>query len=275
MNAIVLIGGGRITTALIAGLRRAGYNKPIVVHDRNPQKLRALNKNFRIIAEPNLNRAVARAELLIISVRPDAVHKILRDVQADTKLAASGSRTKRRKHPLIAISLAAGIPLAHLRSELGPPVRWVRAMPSPVSSSGNGLTALAFARDLAQSQRGQVRDLFANVGAVVDIPEAQFDTFTVTYSSTHGYHALAALAESAIKLGLDRNSAFLAAAHALADGINYWRAGNIPLDRLLDEAATPGGVAATTMSAMDKAGHRRAVEKGLQAGLQRTRANAQ
>ena len=111
----------------------------------------------------------------------------------------------------------------------------------------------------------------ANVGAVIEIPEAQFDTFTVTYSSTHGYHALAALAGSAIKLGLDRKSAFLAAAHALADGINYWRAGNIPLDRLLDEAATPGGVAATTMSAMDKAGHRRAVEKGLRAGLQRTR----
>ena len=58
---------------------------------------------------------------------------------------------------------------------------------------------------------------------------------------------------------------YVAAAHALADGINHWRAANIPLDRLLDEAATPGGVAATTMSAMDKAGHRRAVEKGLQA----------
>ena len=266
MNAIVLIGGGRITTALIAGLRRAGYNKPIVVHDRNPQKLRALNKNFRIIAEPNLNRAVARAELLIIAVRPDAVRDLLRETQI-----AQDSK----KSSLIAISVAAGIPLKQLRGQLSPPVRWVRAMPSPVSSSGNGLTALAFARGLAQSQRNQVRDLFANVGAVIEIPEAQFDTFTVTYSSTHGYHALAALAESAIKLGLDRNSAFLAAAHALADGINYWRSGNIPLDRLLDEAATPGGVAATTMSAMDKAGHRRAVEKGLQAGLQRTRANAQ
>lgn len=270
MKSTVFIGGGRITTALIAGLRRAGYNKLIVVHDLNPQKLRALKKKFRIIPEPDFNRAVTQADLLIIAVRPEGVEDIL----ARTHLALTDSRTQKRNHPLIAISLAAGIPLAHLRAELGPLVRWVRAMPSPVSSSGNGLTALAFARGLTQSQRSQVRDLFANVGAVIEIPEAQFDTFTVTYSSTHGYHALAALAGSAIKLGLDRKSAFLAAAHALADGINYWRAGNIPLDRLLDEAATPGGVAATTMSAMDKAGHRRAVEKGLRAGLQRTRANA-
>jgi pyrroline-5-carboxylate reductase len=268
MNATVFLGGGRITTALVAGLRAAGYKKPIVVHDRNSHKLRELKKHFQIIAESDFNRAVAEAELLIIAVRPDAVHDIL----VETQLALSGSRGGKHKRPMVAISLAAGIPLKQLRAELGPPVRWARAMPSPVSSSENGLTALAFAPGLTQSQRDQVHDLFANVGAVIDIPEAQFDAFTVTYSSTHGYHALAALAESAIKLGLNRKSAFIAAAHALADGINYWRAGNVSLDRLLDEAATPGGVAATTMSAMDKAGHRRAVEKGLRAGLHRTRA---
>ena len=268
MKGIVFLGGGRITTALIAGLRLSGYKNTIVVHDRNPPKLRALRSEFRIVAEPDLGRAIAQADLLIIAVRPDAIDAILAETQLVLSQAVHGKR------PPIAISLAAGIPLAQLRAHLGPPVRWVRAMPSPVSSSGKGLTALAFARDVSQPQRRQVRELFARVGAVIEVPEIQFDAFTVTYSSTHGYHALAALAESAIKLGLDRKNAFTAAAHALADGINHWRAANSPLDRLLDEAATPGGVAATTMSAMDKAGHRRAVEKGLRAGLRRTRLNA-
>jgi pyrroline-5-carboxylate reductase len=153
MKATVFLGGGRITTALIAGLRLAGYEKPIVVHDRNAHKLRALKKKFRIIAEPDLSRAVAQADLLIIAVRPDAVHNVL----VETQLAASQAR--QRKRTLIAISLAAGIPLAQLRTNLGPPFRWVRAMPSPVSSSGNGLTALAFARDLTQAQRRQVCEL--------------------------------------------------------------------------------------------------------------------
>jgi pyrroline-5-carboxylate reductase len=32
----VFLGGGRITNALVAGLRLAKYDKPIIVHDRNP-----------------------------------------------------------------------------------------------------------------------------------------------------------------------------------------------------------------------------------------------
>ena len=75
MKALVFLGGGRITTALIAGLRLSGYKKPIVVHDRNPQKLRVLKENFRIIAEPDFERAIAQAGLLILAVRPDAVRQ--------------------------------------------------------------------------------------------------------------------------------------------------------------------------------------------------------
>ena len=42
MKAIVFLGGGRITTALVAGLRLSGYDKPIVVYDRNAHKLRTI-----------------------------------------------------------------------------------------------------------------------------------------------------------------------------------------------------------------------------------------
>ena len=114
-------------------------------------------------------------------------------------------------------------------------------MPSPVARSGRGLTALTFDRDFPAGARREVRDFFARVGTVLEIPESKFDAFTVTYSSSHGYHALAALAEAAEKLGLDRKTAMIAAAHALADGILAWRERSISLDDLLREAATPGG----------------------------------
>ena len=109
------------------------------------------------------------------------------------------------------------------------------------------------------------------VGPVIEVPEKQFDVFTVTYSSSHGYHALASLAAAAQKLGLDRQIALQAAAHGLADGIVAWRGGNISLDELMQEAATPNGIAATVMRSMDDAGYQRAVRKGLEAGLERTR----
>ncbi|HVN21433.1 MAG TPA: hypothetical protein VMU05_21790, partial [Dongiaceae bacterium] len=65
-----------------------------------------------------------------------------------------------------------------------------------------------------------------------------------------------------------------AAAHALADGILYWREAGLSLDELLHEAATPGGIAAATMHAMDQAGYPRAVSKGLKAGIAQARRNA-
>ncbi len=259
-NAIVFLGGGRITGALLAGLHLANFDQPIVVHDRHPQKLRQLKLQYRVKVEPNLQRAAEQAHLLIVAVRPDSVRELLHQIG--------------QTRPAIAISLAAGIPLKNLRAWMGRPAGWARAMPSPVARSGRGLTAITFDRDFPATAGREVRNFFARVGQVFEIPESKFDAFTVTYSSSHGYHALAALAGAAEKLGLDRKTALTAAAHALADGILAWRESSISLDELLYEAATPGGISAATLATMDKSGYKRLVEEGLQAGMNRAKRNA-
>jgi pyrroline-5-carboxylate reductase len=261
MKGVVFLGGGRITSALVAGLRRAGYRDPLIVHDRHPAKLRRLEHEFSIVVDRDLERAVAAARLLIIAVRPQSVAELLQTIAPP-------------RRPLIAVSLAAGIPLAKMRAGLGPAVRWARAMPSPACRSGPGLTALAFDRAVPPRERAEVRHFFAKVGAVLEIPEAQFDAFTVTYSVSHGYHALASLAAAAEKVGLNRQSALAAAAHALADGIAAWRAGRVPLPKLIEEAATPGGIAAAVMSQLDADGYQRLIVRALRAGLAQARRNA-
>ena len=263
MNAIVFLGGGRITGALVAGLRLAGYHKSIVVHDRHARKLNELKRQYGVVQEPDLRRAVDSARILIVAVRPDSVRELLEEVRAN-----------KIQRPLTAVSLAAGVPLSQLRTCLGPPVKWARAMPSPVCRSGRGLTAVSFSRGFPAGSRAEIHDLFALAGSVLEIPERQFDAFTVTFSSSHGYHALAALIAAAEKIGLDRKSARTAAAHALADGIAAWREGTSSLDELLREAATPGGTAAAVMNALDHFGYRQGVLRGLRAGMQQAAKNA-
>jgi len=258
VKATVFLGGGRITSALVAGLRLAKYRQPIIVHDRHPERLQRLKRQYGVAVDPDLHRAVESARLLIIAVRPDSVRDLLKEI---------GTIDRR----LTAVSLAAGVPISKLRARLGPPVRWARAMPSPVCRSGQGLTALTFARDLSGAARAEVRNLFARVGAVLEIPESRFDAFTVTYSSSHGYHALAALISAAQAIGLDRKSAQVAAAHALADGIATWRTGTSSIKDLLHEAATPGGIAATVMASLDKSGYPRIIAQALRAGLNQAR----
>lgn len=260
MKTTVFLGGGRITGALISGLRLAGYEQPIIVHDRHAAKMRQLQRQFGVSSEPDLQRAVAQAGLLIVAVRPDSIRQLLAEIGGDGR-------------PLLAVSLAAGVPLAKLRKGLGPPVRWARAMPSPTCRTGKGFTALAFSRELA-SDRKRVRDFFARVGSVLEIPERKFDVFTATYSSSHGYHALAALSRAGEKLGLNPKTALAAAAHALAGGVMAFTEGRLPLEKLIHEAATPGGIAATVMKTMDNGGYYRIIERGVRAGVARARANA-
>ena len=147
-------------------------------------------------------------------------------------------------------------------------------MPSPVCRSGRGMKAVTFPRTLSRANRKCIQDFFASFGQVVEIPESTFDAFTVIYSCSHGYHTLATLARTGQAAGLDRNTALLASAHALADGIIAWRDGNDSLESLLEEAVTPGGIASATVTAMDAAGYGRAVRQGVAAGLRRARANA-
>ena len=263
MKAIVFLGGGRITSALAAGLRLAGYDREIVVYDRHREKLRALRRESRVEMARDLKSAVERAEMLIVAVRPASVMEMLDEI------AGCGAPP-----PKLCISLAAGIPLRNLRARLGASIHWARAMPSPVCRIGRGLTALSFDRSVTKAERGRVRRMFAQVGPVLEIPDRQMDAITATHSPSHGYHALATLAKAAERAGLGRATALTAAAHALGDSISYWRESGESLDDLLHEAATPGGIAAATMAAMDRNGYARAVEKGIRAGIRRARMNA-
>jgi pyrroline-5-carboxylate reductase len=263
MKATVFLGAGRITGALVAGLHLGGYKRPIIVYDRNPKKLSALRRAFPVEAVRDLATAIERAEILVVAVQPAAVADLLEEV---VRCGATP--------PALAVSLAAGIPLSKLRARLKPPVRWARAMPSPVCRIGRGLTALTFGPGLDSTSRKKVRALFACVGSLVEIPEHRFDVFCTAFSPSYGYHALETLAKAARGAGLDPKTSLTAAAHALAEGILYWEQSGEKLANLLHEAATPGGIAAATMQSMDEAGYVKAIARGLRAGVARARRNA-
>ena len=80
MSTIVFLGGGRITSALLAGLRLANAKGRLLVHDRNPGKLREMRKHYHVAVEPDLTRAITSADMLIIAVRPDSVRELLRSI---------------------------------------------------------------------------------------------------------------------------------------------------------------------------------------------------
>jgi len=261
MNAAVFLGGGRITGALVAGLRHAGFRGRIVVCDRHAKKLRQLRSRCAVHSQPDLRRAVAQANLLLIAVRPPDVLLLL------STIAAIGPLPRRA----VAVSLAAGVPLGALRRALGPGVEWARAMPSPACRNARGLTALAFDRGAGRASRRRVQEFFERVGAVIQIPEREFDGFTVVYSTSQGLHALAARIRAARKIGLSARTAAAAVTHALVEGARAPGEGDAKLEELMAEAATPGGIAAAVLDTLRAGAYNRLVERAFRAGLARAR----
>lgn len=258
---IVFLGGGSITRALVSGLRAVRHRSRLVVFDRHPEKLQSLGRDFDVETACDLTAALQSAGILVIAVRPASCMTLLKEVSLRL---SPGAR------PLQAVSLVAGIPLLRLRSTLGSSVQWARAMPSPVCCIKRGLTAVCFDRNVSAAQRHRVRQLFSKVGALVEIPERQFDAFTVAYSPSYGYHALGSLAQAAQEAGLERATALMAAAHAVGDAVTYWREIGFPNPaNLLKEAATPGGTAEAFVAAMKRAGFDKILAQGLRAGIRR------
>src|SRR5215472_741009 len=166
-GTVVFLGGGRISTAMIHGLQRSGYAGPVMVHDHDAKKLRAIHRTLKVSVEPDLTRAVDQAHILVFAVRPASAPELLNALR----------QFEKKNKPRVAISVMAGIRLEWLRKQLGPHVSWVRALPSPASESGNGLTALAFDSNCTVAGKRQARRLFSQLGAVTELREKDFDAF--------------------------------------------------------------------------------------------------
>jgi pyrroline-5-carboxylate reductase len=258
MSTIGFLGGGRITSAILEGLHLGDFHPRIVVHDRNPEKLRYLRRNLGA-RTVDFAPSLLQTDLLVLAIRPQSAAQALKSLAPI-------------EHHLAALSLCAGISLGRLETLLPYPVRWARAMPSPACASGHGLTAIALSSHFPARANNLIWRMFGAIGEIIFVPERELDAFTIAFSPTHGQHALATLAEAAQMLGLNRDLALLAAAHALGDSISDWRARNAPpIAGLLHDAATPGGIAAEVIKSMKRAGYQRMMTNGLKAGMKRVR----
>src|SRR5258708_37771287 len=108
MSTVVFRGGGRITSAMVAGLRLARTKHRLIVPDRNPGNLRDLKKRYAVAVQPDLTSAIKQADMLIVAVRPSSRREGLRTVGDSRGL-------------LLAVRLAPCVPLSGPCKLLRPP----------------------------------------------------------------------------------------------------------------------------------------------------------
>ncbi len=261
-GTIGFIGTGNMAEALIRGLVAAGVAAPeqIVGSDPRPERCEEMARKYGIRTTPD-NVPIAReAEILILSVKPQVMAKVLEEIAPQI-------------HPrALVISIAAGIPLAAIEGRL-PKSRVVRTMPNTPALVGAGATAIAAGGHATAEDIQAAKRIFESVGMTVVLDESQLDAVTGLSGSGPAYVFLIieALSDAGVKVGLSRyNAQALAAQTVLGSAKLLLETGEHP-GRLKDMVTSPGGTAIAGLHTLEEGGLRTTLMNAVEAATKRSR----
>ena len=240
MTKLLLVGGGRMGEALLAGLLSSGWAasaEELAVVEKLParrEELTARYPGLQVSAEP------VEADGAVLAVKPPDVPDACR------RLRELG--TKR------VLSIAAGITLSTLEDLLGTDgVAIVRSMPNSPALVGAGAAAIAPGSTATDADLDWAEGLLRAVGTVVRVPERLLDAVTGLSGSGPAYVFLVveALIEGGVLAGLPRDVATELAVHTLVGaGRLLVESGETP-EVLRAQVTSPGGTTAAGLRALE------------------------
>jgi pyrroline-5-carboxylate reductase len=231
---IGFIGAGNLAGSLITGLITTGFPAArLWVADPQSTVCDAIRDRFGInIVQGNAD-LVEHAQVVILSVKPQAMHLVCNDISAVVKT-----------HKPLVISVAAGIRCDALFRWLGTPVPLIRSMPNTPAAVGAGATALFAAHTATEHHQGLAESLLRGVGMTVWVnEEAHLDIVTALSGSGPAYFFLVmqALQQAGEQLGLDAETARLLTLQTAFGAAKMALESPVDVGELRQRVTSPGG----------------------------------
>ncbi len=261
-KTIAFIGAGSMAEAMIRGLLRGKVFAPDQVSISGPreERIAELRERYGIRGTTD-NRQAARAQIVVLSVKPQILSRIL-DELADAIDPEA-----------LVISIAAGVPVAAIQARLAGGTRVVRAMPNTPALVDCGATAIAGGEHARDSDLADAKRIFDSVGITVILEENQLDAVTGLSGSGPAYVflILEALSDAGVKVGLSRRTAQLLAAQTVLGSAKLLLETNEHPGRLKDMVTSPGGTAITGLHTLEAGGVRTTLMNAVEAATRRSR----
>jgi pyrroline-5-carboxylate reductase len=226
-TAILLVGAGKMGTALARGWVKAGLGPITAVDPKPTAALQALGLTVvsSLAAVPPQDFAAC-----VIALKPNIVRR------ETAKLKAIAATT-----PII--SIAAGTTIAFLQQEWGK-ARIVRVMPNLPGSIGRGVSALYAAPAATAADSALAEKLLSAIGHTVWLDnESQIDAVTGLSGSGPAYIFVLvdALAKAGVAAGLPQATAMELARATITGSAALLDADPRSTAQLTRDVATPGG----------------------------------
>ena len=261
-KSIGFIGAGNMAEAMIRGLLRGGHFVPSQITASGPreERMRELHDSYGIKATTD-NHASAKAQIVVLSVKPQILSRVLDEVAKSISAEA------------LVISIAAGVPVATIQERLARGARVVRAMPNTPALVDAGATAIARGEHARDSDLDDAKRIFDAVGITVTLEESQLDAVTGLSGSGPAYVflILEALSDAGVKVGLSRRTAQLLAAQTVLGSAKLLLETNEHPGRLKDMVTSPGGTAITGLHTLEEGGIRTTLMNAVEAATKRSK----
>ena len=256
-----LIGAGNMAGALVRGLLASGTltKEQLRVSDVRKERLEELAKAHGIVTTLDNRELVAWANLIVLSVKPQVMDRVLDDVGASIR------------PDTLVVSIAAGVPIKSIEARLHTGVRVVRAMPNTASIVLAGATGIAPGIHATEEDVTVAKTLFDATGRSVVLDESLIDAVTGLSGSGPAYVMLMieALADGGVKVGLHRDTAMLLAAQTVYGSAKLLLETGEHPGRLKDMVTSPGGTAIAGLHTLEAGGLRRTLMDAVENATQR------
>lgn len=260
---IGFLGAGKMATALAKGL----VTQSIVeaanlvasnLHKKAHDPFAAATGGSTV---QNNGDVLASATVIFLAVKPNQVADVLSDISSSWS----------KEH--ILISIAAGVSLAKMESELPDGARVVRVMPNTPSLVGAGAAGFALGEHCSTDDASLVTKMLSAVGIAYEVKEPLIDAVTGLSGSgpAYVYQFIEALSDGGVASGLPREMATrLAAQTVLGAAKMVIETGEHP-GVLKDNVTSPGGTTIEGVHALEDGGLRSTVMNAVRAATERSK----
>jgi pyrroline-5-carboxylate reductase len=246
---IGLIGAGNMARGLALG-----WGRPVLCSDVFPARAEALAAETGGEALTDNAELARRADLVVLCHKPAGLSAVAAEVAPHARAVAS---------------ILAAVPLAELKAAYpGRPV--YRLLPSTPVEVRQG--AVILARDDAQDPAldVQVRELFAELGTLVELDDGLVDPAMGLMSNAPAYYALVAEAQidAGIRHGVPGEQAAALVVQTMAGTAELLRRRDFDTLAVRRAVTSPGGSTARGLAALERGGVRSAFSDALDAIMQ-------
>lgn len=165
----------------------------------------------------------------------------------------------------ILVSVAVGIPIKFYKGIIGEDKKFIRTMPNTPALVGEGMTLVCWDDSINNDERKSINKLFSCSGKIEELDESLMSEVTALTGSSPAYvfMFIEAMADAAVKSGIQRKLAYRLAAQAvLGSAKMVLDTGKHPAE-LKDMVCSPAGTTIEAVATLEQEGFRNAIIKAM------------